>query len=113
MPSGRLSGLSILIVGGTAGIGLSAARACLREGSNLTVVGRSDEYLKHAISELGPKCRILTSDAADPAAAEQAVAEAITAFGQLDGSFTWLVAAEGGSAMAHWMRSPTKDGTIR
>ena len=94
MPSGRLSGLSILLVGGTAGIGLSAARACLREGSNLTVVGRPDEYLKHAISELGPKCRILTSDAADPAAAEQAVAEAITAFGQLDGVF--LVAGGSG-----------------
>src|ERR1035438_2754842 len=87
MPSGRLSGLSILIMGGTAGIGLSAARACLKEGSNLTVVGRSDEYLKQAISELGPKCRILSSDATDPAAAEQAVAEAIAAFGQLDGVF--------------------------
>jgi NAD(P)-dependent dehydrogenase (short-subunit alcohol dehydrogenase family) len=87
MPSGRLSGLSILIVGGTAGIGLSAARACLKEGCNLTVVGRADEYLERAIGELGPQCRILAGDAADPAAAEQAVAEAIAAFGQLDGVF--------------------------
>ena len=50
---GRLDGLSILIVGGTSGLGLAAARACLREHANVTVVGRDDEDLARAVAELG------------------------------------------------------------
>ena len=48
---GRLDGLSILIVGGTSGLGLAATRACLREHASVTVVGRDDEDFAHAAAE--------------------------------------------------------------
>ena len=53
MTRGRLDGLSILIVGGTSGLGLAAAHACLRESARVTVVGRDDEALPRAATELG------------------------------------------------------------
>ncbi len=58
---GRLDGLSILIVGGTSGLGLAATRACLREHANVTVVGRDDEDFARAAAEFDdgsqpPRC---------------------------------------------------------
>ena len=44
MGTGRLDGLSIVIVGGTSGMGLSAALACQREGARVTVAGRDDAH---------------------------------------------------------------------
>ena len=43
----------IVIVGGTTGLGLSAARACIAEGARVIVVGRSDESLHAAVAALG------------------------------------------------------------
>jgi NAD(P)-dependent dehydrogenase (short-subunit alcohol dehydrogenase family) len=105
---GRLDGLSILIVGGTSGLGLAAARACLREHASVTVVGRDDEDLKRAAAELagsgsrsgsdsgsgggenggdGASVGVIAGDATDPALAERAVREAVSRFGHLDGVF--------------------------
>jgi NAD(P)-dependent dehydrogenase (short-subunit alcohol dehydrogenase family) len=84
---GRLSDLSILIVGGTSGLGLSSARACLREGARLTIVGKDDEHLEPAAVELGLASSILAGDAAEPATCEEAVLRAVSAFGHLDGVF--------------------------
>jgi NAD(P)-dependent dehydrogenase (short-subunit alcohol dehydrogenase family) len=92
--SGRLDGLSILIVGGTSGLGLAAARACLREHARLTVVGRDDEDLARATAELGGDSAgvragvsVIGGDASEPALAERAVREAVARFGHLDGVF--------------------------
>lgn len=87
MGTGRLEGLSILIVGGTSGLGLCAARACVREEAQVTVVGRADEDLARAAADLGAAVRIIPGDATDPAVAERAVQQAVAAFGQLDGVF--------------------------
>ena len=91
---GRLDGLSILIVGGTSGLGLAAARACLREHARLTVVGRDDEDLERATAELGGDSAgvragvsVIGGDASEPALAERAVREAVARFGHLDGVF--------------------------
>ena len=70
---GRLDSLSILIVGGTSGLGLAAAHACRREGAHVTVVGRDDGDL--------------SGDATEPALAERAVRQATDSFGRLDGVF--------------------------
>jgi NAD(P)-dependent dehydrogenase (short-subunit alcohol dehydrogenase family) len=95
--SGRLDGLSILIVGGTSGLGLAAARACLREHAVLTVVGRDDEDLERAAAEFGggadshsgsgQRVSVIGGDAAEPALAERAVRQAVERFGRLDGVF--------------------------
>jgi NAD(P)-dependent dehydrogenase (short-subunit alcohol dehydrogenase family) len=109
MTRGRLDGLSILIVGGTAGLGLAAARACLREGAGVIVAGRDDEALARASSDLrtgagadpdaapgsgavpspGAAANVvaLGGDATEPALAERAVRQAIESFGRLDGVF--------------------------
>lgn len=42
-----------VVIGGTAGIGLAAARALAAEGHRVTVVGRDPERLKNALAEIG------------------------------------------------------------
>jgi len=86
MASGRLANLSILIVGGTSGLGLAAAQVCRRESANLTVVGKADAYLAQAADTLELNT-ILSGDATDPALAERAVKQAVSCFGRLDGVF--------------------------
>lgn len=80
----RLEGRSVLIIGGTTGMGLSAARACAREGAKLTVVGRDAEGSDAASRELGSSALVITGDAVDPATSERAVATAVEHFGRLD-----------------------------
>ena len=46
--SGRLSGKRIVIIGGTTGLGLSAARAMVAEGADVVVVGRDAESARDA-----------------------------------------------------------------
>lgn len=84
---GRLQGLSILIVGGTSGLGLSAAHACLREQARVTVVGRDDADLARAAAALGDDARVLAGDATDPAVADRAIGDVLARTGQLDGVF--------------------------
>jgi NAD(P)-dependent dehydrogenase (short-subunit alcohol dehydrogenase family) len=80
----RLEGKSILIVGGTTGMGLSAARACAREGARLMIVGRDAQTTDAAAGELDPNTATLTGDVTDPKVAEAAVNLALQRFGRLD-----------------------------
>jgi NAD(P)-dependent dehydrogenase (short-subunit alcohol dehydrogenase family) len=80
----ELSGRSIVIVGGTAGLGLSAARACVTAGANVVVLGRTDDHASAAEAVLGEGCRVLTGDATDPHAAPHAIETAIKEFGRFD-----------------------------
>ena len=78
---------SLVIIGGTAGIGLSAARAFLAAGARVVVVGRVDEHLDGARATLGDSARVLGGDATDPETAPRAIAEALAAFGRFDGLY--------------------------
>jgi NAD(P)-dependent dehydrogenase (short-subunit alcohol dehydrogenase family) len=80
----ELSGRSIVIVGGTAGLGLSAARACVIAGANVVVLGRTDDHASAAEAVLGEGCRVLTGDATDPHTAPHAIETAIKEFGRFD-----------------------------
>jgi len=44
---------SVLIVGGSSGIGLGVAEELLREGAAVTIVGRAPEKLRSAQESLG------------------------------------------------------------
>jgi NAD(P)-dependent dehydrogenase (short-subunit alcohol dehydrogenase family) len=87
MQTGRLDGLSIVIVGGTAGIGLAAAQACRHEGASLTIVGKPDEHADRAADVLGADVRVMRGDATHPATAVEAIANAVAAYGRVDGVF--------------------------
>ena len=87
MSHGRLHGLSIVIVGGTSGLGLSAATACQREGARLTVLGRDDAHADAAGVTLGSSVPLLRGDAADAPTVAQLVDLAVATHGRVDGLF--------------------------
>jgi NAD(P)-dependent dehydrogenase (short-subunit alcohol dehydrogenase family) len=82
-----LAGKTIVIIGGTKGLGLSAARACLSQGASVVVVGREAEQAAAVERELGPHCRALAADATDPATAPRAIETAVNTFGPLHGLY--------------------------
>ena len=75
----------IVIIGGTTGLGLSAARACLASGAaGVVVTGRSAESAQAAKSALGPLAETVTGDAIEGSHAETAIALAVERFGRFD-----------------------------
>ena len=82
-PSGRLAGKTCLIVGGTHGIGLAAARRFLREGASLIVTGRTRESSGEALEALSPigPARALSVEVSDPESVENAFQTAVTTLG--------------------------------
>lgn len=72
----RFSGKTILITGGTNGIGLASAKRIIAEGGTVIVTGLNDEHIQHAKQELSSEAIIVKNDVADPPAAE-ALAEII------------------------------------
>lgn len=77
----------IVVVGGTTGLGLSAARACAAAGARVVVVGRSRESADAAGKVLGEAGRVVVGDAMDPATADRAIGAAAEAFGGFDGLY--------------------------
>ena len=82
-----LTGKSIVIIGGTTGLGLSAAKACVAQGGRVVVVGRNADHAEQARRELGDACRVLVADATDPATAMHAIDGAIQSFGDFHGLY--------------------------
>lgn len=83
----RLHNKVIVIVGGTSGLGRSAARACLAQGARVVVVGRKQEKCDQALAELGEQARAVCGDASCGGAAERAVRAAVDSFGDLHGLY--------------------------
>jgi NAD(P)-dependent dehydrogenase (short-subunit alcohol dehydrogenase family) len=77
----------LVIIGGTTGIGLSAARACIEARARLVAVGRDSETSKTAEDQLGLNARVLTADATEPTTAVQAIQLAISTFGGFHGLY--------------------------
>src|SRR4051812_8843886 len=86
MTTPRLQGKTAIITGATGGIGEATAKAFLREGANVMLVGRSVEKLKATRERLAGDGHVATSvaDAGDEAATAGAVAAAIKTFGGVD-----------------------------
>lgn len=74
----KLLGQHAFITGGGSGIGLGCARAFLRDGARVTLMGRDEEKLKRAASELAGsgEARYYAGDVGDEAAVAAAVAQA-------------------------------------
>lgn len=84
---GLLAGKSLVVIGGTSGIGFAGAKAFVREGANVVVVGRNDETVRRARNDIGEKCAAFTADATHPDTAERAIAAAVEKFGAFDGLY--------------------------
>ncbi len=81
---------TIVLTGGTSGIGLTTARMLAANGANLFLIARNEDALKAIQAELqaqGSKVEYAVADVADEAELRQAAAHAITAFGSFD---TWI-----------------------
>lgn len=77
----------IVVIGGTTGLGFSAARAFVAAGASVVVVGRNPESAAHAEKVLGKNARALADDASDSATAPRAIAAAIESFGGFHGLY--------------------------
>ncbi len=78
---------TIVIVGGTTGLGLSAARACIAAGARVVVSGRNPDNVKVAGKSLGKDARVIVGDATDSVVAADVIEEALTAFGGFHGLY--------------------------
>ena len=80
-----MQGRAVLIIGGTSGLGLSAAQALVRVGARVVVTGRSDDKVAQATTQLGAmNSRGLAGNAADSSSIDEAVALAVRDFDRLD-----------------------------
>lgn len=82
-----LKNKNIVIVGGTTGIGLSAAKAFVGVGANVVLVGRNPDSCEKARSILGEAVAVYAGDAASPTTAEKAIELCIHTFGDFDGLY--------------------------
>lgn len=82
-----LENKNIVIIGGTTGIGLSAARAFIANGAKLIVVGRNAESAEAAKNILGKNAISLSADAANENTVIQAIDICINNFGSFDGLY--------------------------
>lgn len=82
-----LANKRIVIIGGTTGLGLSAAKAFVSEGARVVVVGRNADSGTLAEAQLQGKGIALSGDATDPATALNAIAQCQQAFGGFDGLY--------------------------
>jgi NAD(P)-dependent dehydrogenase (short-subunit alcohol dehydrogenase family) len=83
----RLANQSLVIIGGTSGLGLSAARAFVAEGAKVVVVGRDPEKVEAARKVLGGQVLGFVADATDPKAAAAAIQIASGNFGGFHGLY--------------------------
>lgn len=83
----HLKNKSIVIIGGTTGIGLSAAKAFIAERAKLVVVGKDNESVCSAKNILKHDTELIAADAVQPGTAESAIQVCIDKFGSFDGLY--------------------------
>ena len=82
-----LAGQTVVVIGGSAGIGLETARLARAEGADVVLTGRTAERLESAATEVGARSTA-AFDAHDSAALERF-------FGELDGPIDHVLATAG------------------
>jgi NAD(P)-dependent dehydrogenase (short-subunit alcohol dehydrogenase family) len=82
-----LTNRNIVVIGGTTGLGLSAARAFIACGANVVVVGRSVESATEAKNSLGSKAQSLVGDALESSTPVRAIEYCIEVFGSFHGLY--------------------------
>lgn len=83
----QLQDKKIVIIGGTTGMGFSAARAFVQEGAHVVVVGRNEQSVANAAEQLGSSALAISGDATQPGTADQAIELCLERFGGFDGIY--------------------------
>jgi NAD(P)-dependent dehydrogenase (short-subunit alcohol dehydrogenase family) len=68
MPTSALAGQTVVLIGGSAGIGLETGRLARAEGADVILTGRNQDRLDAAARDIGGAPRTAAFDATDPAA---------------------------------------------
>ena len=79
-----LQGQSVFITGGSSGIGLGIARACLEEGMKVAITYRTQAHLEQAKEELDESALAIAMDVRNKSALEKAAAEVADQLGPLN-----------------------------
>lgn len=79
--SDALSGRTIVIVGGTSGIGLELARSCVARGDRVVITGRDQERTDAVAASLGAEATGVALDISEP----HSIAGQLAAVGQVHG----------------------------
>ena len=87
MTGNRLAGKRVVIVGGTSGMGLSTALACINEGAWVVVTGRNEETARSAQNELKENGIAVIADATKEDGASNAIKICNETFGGFDGMY--------------------------
>lgn len=81
---GLLDDKTVLVNGGSQGVGAAVARAAVREGAAVAVTGRRAGPGEALVTELGGRARFIRADLADAERAKSVVAETVGAYGRTD-----------------------------
>ena len=82
-----LADKSIVVIGGTTGLGLSAAQAFVGAGANVLVVGRNEANVEAAVELLGERADGLCGDATNSGTAAASIRAAVKRFGGFSGLY--------------------------
>lgn len=82
-----LKGKSIVIIGGTSGIGLSSAKVFVDEGANVIIVGRNEDNVSKALEILNKNADGFGGDASRKETALKAIDRCVQQFGSFDGLY--------------------------
>ena len=82
-----LSGKNILIIGGTTGLGFSAASAFIDHGASVTVTGRSESSCTEAQQELGGNALAIQADASQEGSTEDVIEQCLHHWGEIHGLY--------------------------
>ncbi|MFD5541257.1 SDR family oxidoreductase [Streptomyces sp. NPDC127079] len=81
----ELKARTIVVTGGSRGLGLAAARELVAEGAQVVIAGRDGSRAAAAAASLGGSATGMAADTADPATPDRLIAAARDAFGSFDG----------------------------
>ena len=83
----QLDNKKIVIIGGTTGLGLSAAKAFINAGAYVVVSGRNEQSISDAKKILGKHSDAMVADATDGSSAKLLIDHCIDIFGDFDGLY--------------------------
>src|SRR4051794_10204603 len=77
----RLDGETAVITGGGTGIGLATAKAFAASGARVVIVGRREDVLQSAITEIGHSASYVVHDISDLSALDHVATQLTSQFG--------------------------------